>query len=449
MKFERSFVAADGEALAAHPAAVQGFGQSAEYGAIALIFLLANYLVLTKAALVPFTYDEAYSDLVYAQAWDGFRRLNFANNHPLNSFAMHVMSRVFGHEPFALRLPNILSFYVFAATAFVVARKLAMPAFAFAALIMNALLLEFFSLARGYGISAAFALAGFAILRLAPPARPLLTRPAYSPRSSFRPLPTRRWRSASWPPCAFSWRVTSPSGRLPLCASLAMSRISRLSSTSRAASRRSAQTGFRSYATSHVWQSLAGPGLSFLPRLLTGDGLHAPKSHEYVAGAVFLAVLVLIPLLAGLRLTAGAASRWKRTEAAAWCVLIVIGTIAIPALLGRQLPLARTLLPFIPIWVLGILICCEPLWWRAMASRAVSAGVSLVLAALVTGLCLAHTSLSEMHYWRHEKTIDVDTLRAVIEAKCATPEQKRTEAFTFYLAYYFAMGRDDIPVCPR
>jgi hypothetical protein len=446
MKLERSIVAADGEARAPHPAAVQGFGQIAEYGAIALIFLLANYLVLTKAALVPFTYDEAYSDLVYAQAWNGFRRLDFANNHPLNSFAMYVMSRVFGHEPFALRLPNILSFYVFAGIAFMLARKLAMPAFAFAALTMNALLLEFFSLARGYGISAAFALAGFAILHLAPPARPLLTRACvlaalFVSAAAYSPMAIGILAAL----CIFMTRDVTERTFAPLRVLGHVAYLAAFIYFTRRVAQVSAD-GLPLYATSHVWQSLAGPGLTFLPGLLTGDGLHAPKTHEYIAGAVFLALLVLVPLLASLRPTAGEASRWKCTEAAAWCVLILIGTIAIPALLGRQLPLARTLLPFIPIWVLGVLICCEPLWWRVLASRARSV-VSLVLAALVTGLCLAHTSLSEMHYWRHEKTIDVDTLRAVIEAKCATPEQKRTEAFTFYLAYYFAMGRDDIPLC--
>jgi hypothetical protein len=421
------------------------FPRKVELGAIALVFLAAATIVLTKAAVVPFTYDEAFSDHAYAQSWRAFARLELANNHPLNSLAMYLMSRVFGHEPFALRLPNIAAFGLFAATALLIARKMVMPPFVFAALVMNALLLEFFSLARGYGISAAFALLGFAIISDGRPSRPLRTR--------FTALAALMLSAAAYPPMAIAIlaaayifavrdlreRAISPARLLCLLGYLVAFVVFTLLVTKVTAA------GLPVYATVNVWQSLASPVLSFFPNVLPRFLLDDAQVHEYVAGAAFLAALLLAA--ASVRLHSTEADSRLPVEAAAWCVLIAIGAIAVPAVLGRPFPLARTLLPFIPVWTLGFLICWQSVWRKLIASATVSAVVSIGLAALVTVVGLMNTSLTETHYWRHERAIDVETRRVVSEAGCATQELKDNPAFVFYRRYYFPAMREEIAVC--
>src|SRR5262245_21326935 len=108
-----------------------------EQGAMLLVFLFANYMVLTKAAHIPITYDEAFSYMNYARSFSGFWTLHIANNHYLNSLAMQISAFMFGNEPFILRLPNIVSFYIYSLAAYVVSCRLPLKAFAFSALVAN------------------------------------------------------------------------------------------------------------------------------------------------------------------------------------------------------------------------------------------------------------------------------------------------------------------------
>ena len=121
---------------------------SRELLVIFFIFLFANYIVITQTALIPFTYDEAQNYLNNGAAWSGFSQIRLGNNHYLNSLSMYVAKSLFGNEPLVLRLPNVLAFYAYAATAYLVCKRLALKAFAFSALMTNAFLLDFFSCTR-------------------------------------------------------------------------------------------------------------------------------------------------------------------------------------------------------------------------------------------------------------------------------------------------------------
>src|ERR1041385_7728483 len=91
-----------------------------------------------------------------------------ANNHLLNTWLMKCSVWFFGDSEFALRLPNVLCGGIFLAAAMKLAEKMFekkwMVFSAFILLTFNPYLLDFFSTARGYGIS--LALVGCALVQL-------------------------------------------------------------------------------------------------------------------------------------------------------------------------------------------------------------------------------------------------------------------------------------------
>jgi hypothetical protein len=139
-------------------------------------FLVVSYIVF-RAFSLDITYDEAWSidiyiPLEYAELWN-YDYPN-ANNHLLNSLLIKYFFSYGNESDFIARLPNVLAgiMYVFfaykIAQEFFVQHKL----FLFVLLLFNPFLLDFFSLARGYGLSLAFLLgACFFLLKYAKSAK--------------------------------------------------------------------------------------------------------------------------------------------------------------------------------------------------------------------------------------------------------------------------------------
>ncbi len=135
-----------------------------------VIFLLSIALIfysILRAIKIEFTIDEI-------QSWQEFAAdLSFypktyhylsANNHWFNSLLMHFSASVFGDSPFALRLPNILAhgLYLFFTAKIVLLHKRNALINLSLFILLNAhpYLLDFFSLARGYGLAIASMTAG-------------------------------------------------------------------------------------------------------------------------------------------------------------------------------------------------------------------------------------------------------------------------------------------------
>jgi hypothetical protein len=121
--------------------------------------------VLVRAITVPLTYDEVYTfDLfLHISPWEVISyKVPVANNHVLNTLLVKAMYRIGPDTAFMARIPNVAAGGIYLFFAYRIATRFFGKFFAvscFLLLIMNPFLLDFFSLARGYGLSMAFLLA--------------------------------------------------------------------------------------------------------------------------------------------------------------------------------------------------------------------------------------------------------------------------------------------------
>jgi hypothetical protein len=130
-----------------------------------LFLILFPYLIL-RSIYTPILHDEIATFYYYIQTgiyfppeahWD-------ANNHILNSMLSNWSFQIFGSEPWALRLPNVLSypfFYWFSWKLVNSIKHQGIKWTSFLALVMCHYMFEYFGETRGYGISMAFIIMGY------------------------------------------------------------------------------------------------------------------------------------------------------------------------------------------------------------------------------------------------------------------------------------------------
>lgn len=129
--------------------------------AVILTGLAVFAFIATKAKVSSFTHDESYSYNFYVH--NSFMDIishknSYTNNHLLNTLMMKYSEMLFGSSELALRLPNLLLLLVFFIYTFLFIRKsnLLLGASIFVIMFTNTDLIDFFGLARGYGISIGF-----------------------------------------------------------------------------------------------------------------------------------------------------------------------------------------------------------------------------------------------------------------------------------------------------
>lgn len=140
-----------------------------------LLAVLATALwcfVFAKAQLSSITHDEAstyfhhkdsefFTCLYSPDCWKS------ANNHLLNTLFWQQTIRWLGPNEMGMRLPNVLAYLLYLGSGIFLVLRLTsriLPGLAaFALLNFNPFLLDFFSLARGYGLCAAFVLGALAL----------------------------------------------------------------------------------------------------------------------------------------------------------------------------------------------------------------------------------------------------------------------------------------------
>lgn len=133
-------------------------------GLMAVAVVAAWVYIIARAKGVSFVCDEALS---YGIIHGDQTFVDTANNQWLNTLLMRVGEHLFGESELALRLPNVVVFGLYGAASLALLarlRHIAARVAGFALLLLNPFLLEFFGLARGYGLSLAFSAAAIASL---------------------------------------------------------------------------------------------------------------------------------------------------------------------------------------------------------------------------------------------------------------------------------------------
>jgi hypothetical protein len=122
-------------------------------------------LLLYKAITFPVVNDETPTAIHYSNfsVWEIMMYPDhWPNNHILNTLITKLFIIIFGNEPVVIRLPNLLSFILYAIAIFRINKMVLnvnsiffIPAALF--FVSNPYLLDFFGLCRGYGMSSAIA----------------------------------------------------------------------------------------------------------------------------------------------------------------------------------------------------------------------------------------------------------------------------------------------------
>lgn len=130
--------------------------------AILVLALLLLAYTIARASAVSFSWDEAYTfmnhvrkDVFFLGALD----IGSANHHMLNVWGMWICAKVFGTDEFSLRVPNLLGhvLYLYATARIALkAERFVLCIVVFLLLNVHPYVLDFFGLARGYGLSFGF-----------------------------------------------------------------------------------------------------------------------------------------------------------------------------------------------------------------------------------------------------------------------------------------------------
>ena len=111
--------------------------------------------VAYRAHHLSFTHDES---LTFSILFGNEIYTNSANNHLLNTYLMDFCLRIWGDTEGVLRLPNVLGFLIYSFFSYKISQRLTgsfLQIACFLLLLLNPFILDFFSLARGYGLSLA------------------------------------------------------------------------------------------------------------------------------------------------------------------------------------------------------------------------------------------------------------------------------------------------------
>ncbi|MCW3126330.1 MAG: hypothetical protein JWO03_1988, partial [Bacteroidetes bacterium] len=132
--------------------------------AVSLFFAVLLFVIVFKAICIPITFDESAASIYYPKFSVGEiirYPSSWPSNHILNTLAIKASESIWGIEPWNVRLPNMISFVLFFVVMYLIAQRyfsrspllFCLP---FAVVLGNPFLIDFFSMARGYGISNMF-----------------------------------------------------------------------------------------------------------------------------------------------------------------------------------------------------------------------------------------------------------------------------------------------------
>jgi len=123
---------------------------------ISFIFFIFTFgYIFIRAYITSFTHDESLS---YTIIQGSPKWIASANNHYLNTLLMKFFKNLFGISELSLRFPNVIIYVLYFLGTYLIIKKekSTFKYVGYILLIFNPFLIEFFSLARGYGLSYGF-----------------------------------------------------------------------------------------------------------------------------------------------------------------------------------------------------------------------------------------------------------------------------------------------------
>jgi len=144
-----------------------GTNRRIEYSIVAALATAFGAYIIARAWLLPMTVDESATVINHVPRLVAdtlfFKKEANPNNHILNTLAIKTLAGIFGWHPVVVRLPVLVGGFLYLWAAIHLTRKMSeqtwVRLFALVMLLGNPYLLEFFSLARGYGLAAGLMLA--------------------------------------------------------------------------------------------------------------------------------------------------------------------------------------------------------------------------------------------------------------------------------------------------
>ena len=127
------------------------------------IGVLLLIYTFTRASMLSITHDEAliYLKTLDTRLWEIFNYRVLPQDHMINTLLIKLSMMLFPDSPFFVRLPNLLGHVIYIIASYFIAIRFTdkkMSIIAFVLLNLNPYLLDFFSIARGYGLSTSFTL---------------------------------------------------------------------------------------------------------------------------------------------------------------------------------------------------------------------------------------------------------------------------------------------------
>lgn len=399
---------------------------------LALLILALTVSIVLKAVWTPLTYDEAYTFFAYPGGKDIFD-VSLANNHPLNSALLQVTTALGGRSELAIRFPNVVAGAAYLALAAAVANSTESPILSFSLLAFNPYLLEFFSLARGYGIATCFVLLALYVYFFARPRFAFLYGCVALVAASFAIyIVVVLLAIFILVAGCREWRKTDTLSRRALVAGVAAVCIAAI---------------FPAWATLEVTVpgkplvgETVGDALMLLRGFLTMYYSEWTLGSDRGARVFLVGVAFFLPLVGFIWFS-------RRT----WMLLgiTVLGFTALyglPALTGRPWPVGRVLLPFVPPLLLASISAWDDVLRRLTFLRV---GVPIAVFAWMAGNMLSTYAIDRTRDWESNKVLPELVRDAVVRQQCIA---KRPEnlAFVYYEeAFAKKMNLPKLTICPN
>lgn len=387
------------------------FGRRLVVGLLVLVSIGLLAYSGARAVRLSFTHDESNTfDLLEGNLhWK-----TLAAHHPLNTLLMRGMREWFGPTEASLRFPNVVAHALYLVTGLLLLRKTRHPAamaLGFAICNLNPFLLDFFGLARGYGLALGLSMAALWLLALAReraglPGRALLLFASLA-CASLADLGNYTWLNLHLPLLGaavvvllvdgerFAWRLD----RATLAATIALVVANGIFIRNLVVRIRALQAAGQLYARGEI---------GFLPDTVGSSLTCYFYDIVYPAGvarAAFLLVVIGVPAL-----IFAMANRVRRTRHVSFASLLALTTavaIAVPIfehlLLKAPYPNERIALYYFPL--LGVFATAafdELLGSARRGARAPLRGLALLLTALMGAHFAKTANLGHTLTWRYD-----------------------------------------------